>query len=68
MPMGAGKYDSECTQDLLKTQATAVLLIVLGGKKGSGFSMATIDAATIAMVPAILRDTADQIEASGGKG
>ncbi len=66
MPMGPGKYDPECTRDLMENQADAVLLIVLGGKKGSGFSIATLSAEILVAVPAILRDTANQIEASGG--
>lgn len=62
MPMGPGKYEPECTEALLKTGGHTVLLIVLGGAKGTGFSMATTDPASIALVPAILRSTADEIE------
>jgi hypothetical protein len=67
MPMGPGKYDAECMRDLVETQADGVLLIVLGGKKGSGFSLAAFSADILAMVPAILRDTAGEIEASSEK-
>lgn len=67
MLLGPGKYAVECERDLKETQAAAVLLIVLGGKKGSGFSMGAFDPELAAAVPAILRDTADEIEASNGK-
>lgn len=67
MPLGPGKYADECERDLKEIRAAAVLLIVLGGKKGSGFSMATFDPGLAAAAPKILRDAADEIEASNGK-
>ena len=66
MPTGPGKYEPECTEMLEKTGADAVLLIVLGGEKGSGFSMGTFKPANILLVPTLLRDIADAIEKCGG--
>lgn len=39
MAHGPGKYDNECTQVRTNTKATGVLLVVLGGDKGNGFSV-----------------------------
>jgi hypothetical protein len=64
MPLGPGKYDELCTKVREETNADTVLVIVLGGVKGSGFSMQTREMKISVLVPAILRDTADQIEAS----
>jgi len=61
IPRGPGKYDAECTKIQEEQRAAGVLLIVLNGQRGSGFSVAaTLD--VIASIPEILRDTADQIE------
>lgn len=69
MPMGPGKYDKECEDMREKTNAEAVLLIVFGGDRGSGFSMTATALAMMTLdVPKYLRSTADQIEQSFGKG
>jgi hypothetical protein len=39
MPVGSGKYDALCTAARQQADAEVVLLIVLNGNKGSGFSM-----------------------------
>jgi len=67
MPVGPGKYDKECEDARAKTSADAVLLIVLGGDRGSGFSATFAGSAGVeamARLPGILRDTARQIEES----
>lgn len=64
MPLGPGKYDELCTKVREETKADTVLVIVLGGEKGSGFSMQTAKMEISVLVPAILRDTAAQIEAA----
>jgi len=66
MALGPGKYDEHCTQVRRETQATGVCLMVFDGLKGSGFSVQTENFRLLAMLPQILRDTADQIESSGG--
>jgi hypothetical protein len=67
MPMGPGKYDELCTKAREEAMAAAVLMIVIGGNKGSGFSVQTADLVVLAALPAILRDLANDIEESGGR-
>ena len=63
MPMGPGKYDDEVTALMEKLKAQGIILWVIGGPKGEGFSMqATLDVTL--NTPAILRSMADQIEES----
>ncbi len=62
---GPGKYDTECEGVLLATNADGVLLIVLGGHRGSGFSMTVRQserARAVALVPSVLREVAAEIE------
>ena len=61
MAHGPGKYDAECTKIQQETQAEGVLLIVIKGNKGSGFSVAA-QLEVLAAIPAILRETIVQIE------
>jgi hypothetical protein len=64
MAWGPGKYDLEVTQLRESTQAEGIILIVLGGNRGEGFSSQLTLPALLAM-PQILRTIADQIERSG---
>lgn len=58
-----GKYDVE-TEGLCRTLAAqAVLLIVLGGVKGQGFSVCLRDQKLQEKLPAILREVASAMEA-----
>jgi hypothetical protein len=61
-----GNYDEEAGKLLAYTRAEAVVLIVLGGMKGDGFSVAGLDRSPadgiIPQLPGILRNMADQIE------
>ena len=64
MPLGPGIYDKYCKDVLIDTQAGGVLLIVLDGKNGSGFS-ADYRADRVDLMlelPNILRNMAEQIE------
>lgn len=67
MALGPGKYDSYCTNVRIETQADGVLLIVINGKLGSGFSVQTSKLEVLANLPGVLRNVADQIEKSGVK-
>jgi len=67
MPMGPGKYDALCSEVRVGSKAAAVLLMVIAGDKGSGFSVQTADPELLAALPAILRDVAKQIEDAGGQ-
>lgn len=57
-----GKYDPECVKALVDTGAEAVVLVVLGGREGSGFAVNSKSAEIVAKLPALLRELADQIE------
>ena len=64
MAIGPGKYDDLCTMVRDKAKARAALVIVLGGKKGNGFSCQA-DAMTTLMLPDLLRTIAAEIEKGG---
>lgn len=59
---GPGKYDDLCTHAMEKSDAHAVLLIVVEGNKGSGFSVQARDVDFPSQVPDLLRRVADRIE------
>lgn len=60
MPVGAGKYDDLCTEAAKKTDAKGVIMIVLDGEKGSGFSIhATFE--ILIKLPELLENVAKQI-------
>lgn len=61
--IGPGKYDKVCTEVREKMQAKGVLLIVIDGEKGTGFS-AQLSATMLCdgTVSHILREMAAQIE------
>ena len=62
MSHGPGKYDHECSVARALANADGVLLIVLNGDRGHGFSV-QIPPTALHAIPAILRDIANQIEA-----
>jgi hypothetical protein len=60
---GMGKYDGTCESvSIALGVPDAVLLIVLNGPQGSGFSLTTKSLAFTKDIPAILRAIADGIE------
>jgi hypothetical protein len=63
MALGPGKYDAVCTVALEAAKAEGVLLIVLGGQFGSGFSVQA-SPEVLAVLPLLLRQAADEIEGS----
>jgi hypothetical protein len=63
MPIGPGKYDDACTAARIATGATAILLAVIGGNNGSGFSLHA-PPAIAKRLPELLRHIADEIEAA----
>lgn len=58
-----GKYDSLCETALLSTQAQCVAMLIVGGFRGNGFSVSTRDPNLLRTLPALLRATANNIEA-----
>jgi hypothetical protein len=65
--IGPGKYDGLCTLVRETAKAEGVLLMILGGDKGDGFSCQA-DLMTTAALPKMLRSIANQIEAGFKKG
>lgn len=62
---GGGKYGEHCERVLAEESAHAVVVIVAGGCKGSGFSVAARPesaAYVLATLPGVLRELAHQIE------
>lgn len=62
MAQGPGEYDSESVRVLLHTDAQAVVLLVVGGRRGSGVSVNAVNPAALDRLPTMLRSVADQIE------
>jgi hypothetical protein len=61
MALGPGKYDYLASVVRESSQAEGVILIVIEGARGSGFSVQATAEVTLRL-PDILRDMADQIE------
>jgi hypothetical protein len=59
---GPGKYDHECEFLLKLLQARAIILAVVDGNRGSGFEVSTNDQKFERVLPALLREMADEIE------
>jgi enoyl-CoA hydratase/carnithine racemase len=67
MPVGPGKYDELATAARLAAKARGVVVIVLEGEHGNGFSVQADGPVTLAL-PRLLRFVADGIEADLEKG
>jgi hypothetical protein len=67
MPLGPGKYDDLATAARKAAEATGVIVIVIGGNQGHGFSVQTHDLGLAAKLPAILRYIADGMEEDMGR-
>lgn len=61
MPEGAGKYDEECTLVRNMTEGQLVLVAVIGGNKGSGFSVQCLEDTTLLQLAEILENMAKSI-------
>ena len=64
MAIGPGKYDDLATTVRTQAKAEGVLLLVVNGARGSGFS-AQLSLDLTLTLPTILRDIAKQIEERG---
>jgi hypothetical protein len=62
-PIGPGKYDDLCTHVRETAKAEGVIVIVINGERGQGFSVQAPPHLTYA-IPALLRRMADEIEQS----
>ena len=63
---GPGKYDDLATLVRERADAEAVVVVVLGGNKGSGFSVQATDQWVSYKLPELMRALAEQIERSEG--
>lgn len=61
MAIGPGKYDDLATELRTKAHADGVLILVVNGARGSGFS-AQLSLELTLTLPSILRDMARQLE------
>lgn len=62
MTVGPGKYDAEAAAAMKATNAAGVILIVIGGDKGPGFSVQATHQVMLSL-PTMLKDVAGQLEA-----
>ena len=62
MPAGAGKYDDLATVVRVQARARGVLVMVIEGALGNGFSVQATDMKVLAPLPGLLREMADEIE------
>lgn len=60
-----GKYNDECTRVRESLKANAVILIVVAGQEGHGFSVQA-PPPVMSILPTMLRVMADQIEHDNG--
>ena len=67
MPPGGGLYGDVASVVLMETQADGVIMIILNGRRGSGFSVAVAEE-LILDVPEALRRLADDIDRDLGAG
>lgn len=63
MSNGAGKYNDLCTEVRKQAEAQGAIVIVLGGKLGSGFSVQA-DVDTLSLLPEMLETIAKQLRQS----
>jgi len=66
MSWGGGKYEPEAIALLQALEATGVVLLVAGGRRGEGFSVCTSSLPVLARLPAALRRTATAVEVDLG--
>jgi hypothetical protein len=58
---GPGVYDALCTQVQRKANASVAIVMICGGNKGNGFSVALTDPDYIMNLPELLQDLTDSI-------
>ncbi len=63
--IGPGKYDELTTWVREKTNGETVVVIVIGGARGSGFDVQSTKPMHLTILPRVLRDVADEIEKGG---
>ena len=56
-----GKYDDACTAAQEATCASAIVLLVIGGNRGSSVSVQTVDPQMLRRLPGVLQFVAEEI-------
>ena len=51
---GPGKYDDLCTRVREESTAVAAIVVIVGGERGSGFSVQSLDESFIYVIPDML--------------
>lgn len=64
---GEGKYDQVCTMARLMAKANNIMLLVIDGEHGPGFSAHSDDPQFEQRIPGLLRQVADAIEQDNQK-
>jgi len=64
MPPGPGKYDEIATMVRKLTEAESVIVMVVKGNQGDGFSVQSASLNFVVGLPTVLRQMADSIEQS----
>ena len=62
MTAGPGKYDDMATYVQEETDAHLVVIAIIDGNKGSGFSVQAVSMELLKRIPQVLRDLADSLE------
>ena len=66
MAIGPGIYNDVCTQVRIQTQARGVIVIIIDGEKGTGFSCQA-DLLTMIQLPEMLEHVAEDIRSDESK-
>lgn len=67
MPVGPGIYDDLCTKAREESDADVTILIIMGGNRGSGFSVQARDEKIMKFVPSMLEIIAEEIRNPEGE-
>jgi len=59
---GPGRYDDACTAARQATDASSIVLLVIGGNRGSGYSVQAVDPQLLERLPGLLRFVAEEIK------
>lgn len=59
---GPGKYDAEVTLVRVATEASTVVLVVIGGREGSGIAVQSTSPAELLRAAKMFRDLASHLE------
>jgi hypothetical protein len=62
MPAGGGKFEDYTTRILMECDADAVIVMVVGGSRGPGFSVAALDENFVGVLSKTMRDVCNQID------